>query len=135
MPEQSSHHSSTKGIALSLLPRSQGDYHLNPEQEKMTMNFVTKQHSESKQRNKTILWHYFSVIRLSFPEINLHLIVPLSVLNHENLNTGQISLHHHQSWRGKTCQSIVPSKTPCNDTHRERKAPQVPRKGLTATRK
>lgn len=30
--EQFSHHSSTKGIVLSPLPRSQGDYHLNPEQ-------------------------------------------------------------------------------------------------------
>ena len=48
MPEQSSRHSSTKGIALLLLPKSQGDYHLNPE-EKTTINFITEQHSESKQ--------------------------------------------------------------------------------------
>lgn len=34
MLEQFSHHSSTKGIVLSPLPRSQGDYHLNPDQKR-----------------------------------------------------------------------------------------------------
>lgn len=90
MPEQSSRHSSTKGIALSLLPKSQGDYHLNPE-EKTTINFITEQHSESKQRTKRIFL---------FPQKNLliYLFVifisswdwsqpscSLSVFNHQNL--------------------------------------------------
>ena len=90
MPEQFSRHSSTKDIALSLLPKSQGDYHLNPE-EKITINFITEQHSESKQRTKRIFF---------FPQKNLliYLFVisifswdwvqpscSLSVFNYQNL--------------------------------------------------
>lgn len=39
--EQFSHHSSTKGIVLSPLPRSQGDYHLNPEQKEKNNKHLT----------------------------------------------------------------------------------------------
>lgn len=55
MLEQFFHHSSTKGIVLSPLPRSQGDYHLNPEHKEKKQQTISLRFQRSCDTNKNIL--------------------------------------------------------------------------------
>lgn len=134
MPEQSCRRSSTKGIALSPLPRNQGGSRLNPE-EKFTINPIMKQCSESKEPNES--QQHLLVVSLFFP-------VPLNC-----------SIKWFSSWKcdyrsnfittipqgegdrisGKSIFPSITCQAQINTIHTGKEESQVPSEGLTSTGK